>query len=192
MNSLALALAPLLAMQHVGDQAVAITNENPETWTIVYPRPLYRFVDDYRRCLRIQMRRITGEADFEAQHRSDAARCAEVREQAITDGYARLVANGTFQDFDEAAVRQIFDDVDRIHIARGADLDQQFTLVQRMRQEAREEYEANKPRGLVLELHDASVVKARTDATAAAAEAAYQERERQRAERQEEARGAND
>ena len=66
----------------------------------------------------------------------------------------------------------MFEHVGRIHIARGADLDNQFTYIQRMAHVNQEQYEAEKPKGLVIELHDASVIKARTDATAAAAEAA--------------------
>lgn len=177
MTSLTLIFSPLLVLQAAGEAPVAIENENPETWTVVYPRPLYRYVDDYRNCLRIQMRRVTGEANFEMQHRSDIPRCSEVREKSVTDGYARLQERGDFEDFDEAAVREIFDDVDRIHIARGADLDSQFTYLQRAQRAARDEYEEDKPKGLVLELHDASVVKAHTDSTAADAKAAYEARE---------------
>lgn len=187
MTSLALLIAPLMALQSSSDLPVAIENDDPETWTIVYPRPLYRFVEDYRRCLTGQMRRVTGVADFEIQHRSDLVHCEIEFEKAVADGYQRLQQRGDFDDFDAQDVREIFEDIGRIHIARGADLDSQFTFAIQQSEAAQEEYEENKPRGLVLELHDASVVKARTDATAEAAEAAQLRREQET-----EARGAND
>ena len=183
MTMFSLALAPLLALQAAGETAVAIKNDTPETWTVEYPRVIIPFIEDYRRCLNVVNRKVTGKADFEEQHRTDIPRCTEASEDAQT-GANRLLANrGEYQEYTPNDVSEIFAHIGRIHIARGADLDNQFTYLQRAQQAARDEYESERPKGLVLELHDASVVKAHTDATAAAAEAAYQERE---------ARGAND
>lgn len=183
MNSLSLILAPMLMLQGVGQAPVAIKNDAPETWTLEYPRLIQPFVDDYRRCLAGQMRRVTGNADFELQHRSDLPSCEQVSIEAQAAATAALAAREGYSDYTADDVREIFEHAGRIHIARGADLDQQFTFVFQRSEAAREEYDEDNPRGLVLELYDASVVKARTDATAAAAEAAYQDRE---------ARGAND
>ena len=183
MTSLTLLIAPLLALQGVGQAPVAVENDAPETWTLEYPRLIQPFIADYRRCLTTQMRRVTGQADFEAQHRADLPRCSEEFEEAVEGATNLLSGRGEYTDYSRTDVVEIFEHLGRIHIARGADLDNQFTYLQRAQQAARDEYESERPKGLVLELHDASVVKAHTDATAAAAEAAYQERE---------ARGAND
>ena len=74
MTSLTLLIAPLIALQGVGQAPVAIENDAPETWTLEYPRLIQPFVADYRRCLAVQMRTVRGKADFEAQHRSDLPR----------------------------------------------------------------------------------------------------------------------
>ena len=180
MTSLSLIFAPLLALQGAGETAIAIENDAPETWTLEYPRIIQPFVLDYRRCLLGRMRTVRGEADFERQHRDDIPACEEtaaVAQNAATDALSR---RGGYADYSADDVREIFEHVGRIHIARGADLDRQFTFAVQSLEANRDRYEQEKPKGLVLELHDASVVKARTDATAAAAEAAYQEREAER------------
>lgn len=117
-------IAPLLALQSVGEAVVAVKNDNPETWSVEYPRLIQPFVADYRRCLAVTNRRVTGTAN-----------------------------------------------IGRIHIARGADLDKQFNDRMAGAQVASETYQTTRPKGLVIELRDASVVKARTDASAAAAAA---------------------
>ena len=187
MTSLSLLIAPMIALQGVGQAPVAIENDAPETWTLEYPRLIQPFVEDYRRCLTGRMRRVTGEADFEVQHRADVPGCEEVSTEAQAAAVATLASRSEYSDYTADDVREIFEHAGRIHIARGADLDQQFTFTLSRMQETREEYDESKPRGLVLELRDASVVKARTDATAAAAEAAQRAREQEM-----EARGAND
>lgn len=172
MTSLSLILAPMLALQGAGQTAIAVENDAPETWTLEYPRLIQPYVEDYRRCLTSQMRRVSGEANFEMQHRSDVPACADEYEDAQASANSALAGRNEYTDFTPTDVREIFAHLNRIHIARGADLDSQFTFLLRRGELAREEYEAERPKGLVLELHDASVVKARTDATAAAAEAA--------------------
>lgn len=171
MLSLTLILSPLLALQGVGSAPLAVKNDAPETWTLEYPRIIQPFIEDYRRCLTGQMRRVTGEANFEDQHRSDVAKCTEDSEEAQSGANAVLNGRGEYEDYTPADISEVFDHIGRIHIARGGDLDSQFTFIMRRSQEMRDEYEAERPKGLVLELRDASVVKARTDATAAAAEA---------------------
>ncbi len=163
-------IAPLLALQGAPSTAVAIKNDNPETWSVEYPRLIQPFVQDYRRCLAVTNRRIAGVADFEAQHAADLPRCAERRAKAVADSNAALAGAKTAMTPEE--VEQLFTNVGRIHIARGADLDKQFNARVAGAEAASQAYEANRPKGLVIELHDASVVKARTDASAAAAAAA--------------------
>ncbi len=184
MINLSLIFTPILLLQGVGQAPVAIKNDAPETWTLEYPRLIQPYVEDYHRCLTGQMRHVTGEANFEEQHRSDIPLCEEELQAAVGGANAAIAGRSEHAVVTPADVREIFGHLGRIHIARGADLDQQFTYLLRRSQARHEEYEAERPKGLVLELHDASVVKARTDATAAAAEAALAEREG--------ARGAND
>ncbi len=159
--------APLLALQSVGEAVVAVKNDNPETWSVEYPRLIQPFVQDYRRCLGVTNRNVTGVANFEAQHAADLPRCAERRARAVADSNAALAGAKTAMTPEE--VEQLFTNVGRIHIARGADLDKQFRQRLAGAEAASDTYEANRPKGLVIELRDASVVKARTDASAAAA-----------------------
>ena len=160
-------LAALLALQSVGEVAVAVKNDNPETWTVEYPRLIQPYVQDYRRCLAVTNRKVTGTANFETQHAADLPRCAERRAKAIADSNAAMVGAQTAISPEE--VEQLFTNIGRIHIARGADLDKQFTARMAGAEAASETYQATRPKGLVIELRDASVVKARTDASAAAA-----------------------
>jgi len=176
MTSLLFLISPLFALQGVGQAPVAVANDAPETWTLEYPRIIQPFVEDYRRCLTGQMRRVTGKADFEVQHRRDVEACAEQFEQAQEGANRLLSGRSEYEDYSPDDIREVFDHVGRIHVARGADLDNQFTFTMRSAELAEQQYQSDRPRGLVLELRDASVVKARTDATAAAAEAAMRAR----------------
>lgn len=161
-------VAPLIALQSAGEAAVAIKNDNPETWSVEYPRLIQPQVADYRRCLGVTDRRIAGKADFEAQHASDIARCAERRAKAV--GESNELLAGARTTLSPAEVEQLFTNIGRIHVARGRDLDQQFTARIAGAAAASDAYEAGRRKGLVIELRDASVVKARTDASAAAAQ----------------------
>ncbi len=162
-------LAPVLALQATGEAVVAIENDNPETWTVEYPRLILPQVQDYRRCLTVTNRTVTGVADFEAQHRADLPRCAKAREKAIAEANALL--DGAKTTLSPEQVNTLFDNIGKIHVARGRDLDQQFTSRMSGAEAAANAYQAERPKGLVIELRDASVVKARTDANAAAAAA---------------------
>ena len=163
-----LGLVQVLALQGVGEAVIAIKNDNPETWTVEYPRLIQPYVADYRRCLAVTNRRIAGKADFEAQHSGDVTRCAEVKAKAIAQSNADLAGAKTTMSPEE--VDRLFDNIGKIHVARGRDLDQQFTSRMAGAEAASDAYETTRPKGLVIELRDASVVKARTDASAAAAE----------------------
>ncbi len=162
-------LAPLLALQAAGETAVAIKNDNPETWTVEYPRLIQPHVADYRRCLAVTNRLIAGKADLEAQHAADLTRCAAVRAEAIAQ--SNEVLAGAKTTLSPEQVNQLFENIGNIHVARGRDLDQQFTSRMAGAAAATDTYEVNRPKGLVIEMRDASVVKARTDASAAAAAA---------------------
>jgi hypothetical protein len=162
-------LAPLFVLQSSGEAVVAIKNDNPETWTVEYPRLIQPQVQEYRRCLKVTNRTVTGVANFEAQHRTDLPRCAEARAKAIAEANAALDGAKTTMSPEE--IERLFDNIGKIHVARGRDLDQQFTSRLSGAEAASTAYEAERPKGLVIELRDASVVKAQTDASAAAAAA---------------------
>ena len=117
-------IAPLLALQSVGEAVVAVKNDNPETWSVEYPRLIQPFVADYRRCLAVTNRRVTGTANFEAKHAADLPRCADSRAKAVAASNAELAGAKTAMT--PAEVEQLFANIGRIHIARGADLDKQF------------------------------------------------------------------
>jgi hypothetical protein len=159
-------ILPLLALQATGETAVAIKNDNPETWSVEYPRLIQPQVANYRRCLAVTNRRIAGKADFQSQHAADLTRCTKQRAAAIDEANAAFVGAKTAMS--PAEVEQLFANIGHIHVARGRDLDQQFTSRMAGAATASDAYEAGRPRGLVIELRDASVVKARTEATAPA------------------------
>ena len=164
-------LAPLFMLQAAGEALLAVKNDNPETWSVEYPRLIQPYVADYRRCLSVANRRIAGTADFERQHAADLTRCAEVKAKAIAASNADLA--GAKTTLSPEQVNTLFDNIGKIHVARGRDLDAQFTSRMAGAAATSEAYEAQqRPKGLVIELRDASVVKARTDASAATAAAA--------------------
>jgi hypothetical protein len=164
---LATLIASLIALQATGEAPVAVKNDDPETWSVEYPLLIKPQVASYRRCLALTDRRIAGKADFEAQHAGDVTRCTKAREAAITEANAALAGAKTTLPPEE--VDLLFTNIGRIHVARGRDLDLQFNARMVGAQAAGEAYEAGRPKGLVIELRDASVVKARTDAAAATA-----------------------
>ncbi|MDJ0641554.1 MAG: hypothetical protein QNJ15_01945 [Erythrobacter sp.] len=163
-TALALALSLPVTLQAANETAVAIKNDDPETWSVEYPRIIRPYVVKYRKCLNGANRRVTGEADFEMQHRTDIPRCAEIADETKAGALDAMQGARTRISADE--VETLFRNIGRIHIARGRDLDDQF--MQRMQAAARAQaaYEDTRPRGLVIEMQDASVVKARTDRTA--------------------------
>ena len=159
MTLLSLTIAPLIALQGAGESAVAIKNDTPETWTVEYPRIVSPFVNDYRRCLNSANRKVTGVADFEMQHREDIVRCEAAALEA-REASNRILANRDESgEFGPRDIEQVFDHIGRIHIARGADLDNQFSIVLIEGQKRRDDYKKERAKGLVMELRDASVVK---------------------------------
>ena len=83
-------LALVISLQGVGDTYIAIENEDPETWVVEYPRLIQPFVVEYRSCLNIANRKVTGAADFQMQHRADVPRCAEAAQKAKAGANAAM------------------------------------------------------------------------------------------------------
>lgn len=163
MPMFSLALAPLLALQAAGQTPVAIQNDAPETWTVEYPRIITPFIQDYRRCLNVVNRMVSGEANLEEQHRSDIPRCAEKSLEAQAGANRVLSNRGELEDYAPADVAEVFEHIGRIHIARGADLDAQFVNRMASAERAETKYNETKPKGLIMDLIDASVVKSAID-----------------------------
>ena len=159
MISTALALA--LSLQGATETAVAIKNDNPETWSVEYPRLIRPYVVRYRNCLGSSNRIVTGEANFERQHASDIPRCAETKAETKAGALEAMRGARTAISADELDV--LFRNIGLIHVARGRDLDDQFKERMQRSAAAINTYEANRPKGLVIELRDASVVKSRAE-----------------------------
>ncbi|MEO0872279.1 MAG: hypothetical protein AAFY19_10055 [Pseudomonadota bacterium] len=162
-------LALLTSLQSASGGMVAISNDNPETWSVEYPRIIRPFVAEYRQCLNVSNRIVTGEPDFERQHRMDLGRCAEERGEAKDKASAAM--DGAKTRLNAAELDTLFDNIGLIHIARGRDLDQQFMRNLTATETATTKYESNKPKGLVLDLVDGSVVKSRAELAGSAQEA---------------------
>jgi hypothetical protein len=153
-----------LVMQGAGQTYVALPNDVPETWTVEYPSLIQPFVDDYRRCLNIENRIFRGTAEFEEQHRRDVPRCETVSRKAQGAANDILARRGEAAAFTPEDVAQTFDHVGRIHIARGADLDNQFRSRIEAAAAAQADHERTRPSGLVLELRGAEELTALTHA----------------------------
>ena len=160
---LATAFAPLLSLQAAGESAIAIRNDAPETWVVEYPHLIAPYVQDYRRCLTSSNRIISGKADFELQSRADVVRCEEASQKAQAEATEVLSSKAQSEEYLVSDIAPTFDHIGRIHIARGADLDKQFTMTIQSAERRVDEYERTRPKGLVIELRDASVIKSRTE-----------------------------
>jgi len=155
------AIAALMSLQAAGEIPIAIKNDVPEMWTVEYPRVITPFVRDYRRCLNYSNRQIRGVADFEVQHRADVPRCAEVREMAVAKSKEAVVAGDFGDEFTVEDVDLVFAHIGRIHIARGADIDRQFTIRLQASNKAQDEYHESQPKpDPFVPLDDPSVVTA--------------------------------
>ena len=148
-----------IAMQAAGEVPLAIKNDTPDTWTLEYPRLIRPYVRDYYRCLNTANRIVRGEADFEEQHRMDPVRCAPIRNESIQKSVDLLTRRGRLDEFNQTDVAQTFDHLANIHIARGADLDNQFKSRIQAAQRAEETHDNTIRKELVIELADPSVVK---------------------------------
>ncbi|GMN02534.1 hypothetical protein [Erythrobacter sp. MTPC3] len=155
-------LAPMFALQSAGNTIIAIENDNPETWQVEYPRLIQPQVTEYRKCLNLSDRYINGEANFEDQHRTDVPRCAAIRQENVAAANALLADAKT--TLSPTEVETLFDRIGLIHIARGHDLDMQFTQRLARAEQAQENFEENKPEPVVVELTDPAVVKIRRTA----------------------------
>lgn len=163
MTMLSFALAPIFALQGAAETAIAVRNDAPETWSVEYPRIVSPQVEEYRRCLNAVDRRLTGKPDFEAQHRADIPRC-ETISQAAQEEANRVIGGRTeYSEFTPERIAETFDHIGRIHIARGADLDSQFRMRIEGAERAQDNYERARPKGLVIELRDASGVEAQVE-----------------------------
>lgn len=161
---LGLAMSLPLSLQGAAETAIAVKNDDPETWVVEYPRIIRPFVVQYRQCLNVSDRRVTGEPDFEQQHRTDIPRCAKAREKSMMGATNEMA--GAKTRLSSAELGAVFDTVGFIHVARGRDMDNQFRQRVAASQGAQTQYFENKPKGLVLELFDASVVKSRAELSA--------------------------
>jgi len=152
------ALVLAMSLQGTAETVIAIKNDDPETWTVEYPRIIQPQVLTYRNCLGSSNRIVRGEADFEMQHQADIPRCSEVAMKAKAAANEAMVGAKTTitaKDLD-----QLFANIDRIHVARGRDLDNQFTLRLQRAQATQDEYKANRAEGLIL---DRSVAEANAE-----------------------------
>lgn len=158
-------LALVISLQASGETPVAVVNDNPETWSVEYPHVIRPYVTDYRQCLNIANRRVTGAADFEAQHRLDLPRCEEARETAMVKSIDAM--ENSKARISASEVEALFENIGQIHISRGRDLDSQFRARIVASEAAAKQYDQTKPKGLVIEMADGSVVQSRADSIAA-------------------------
>lgn len=156
-TALALSLSLPLSLQGAAETAVAIKNDDPETWSVEYPRLIRPYVVKYRTCLNVSNRMVTGQPDFEIQHQRDIPRCAETEAEAKANALTAMRGAKTAISAEEVNI--LFRNIGLIHVARGRDLDDQFIRRIRGAESARQTYEDNKREGLVIEMRDASVVK---------------------------------
>lgn len=147
-------------MQGAGETYVALPNDVPETWSVEYPSLIRPFVDDYRRCLNIENRQFRGIPEFEELHRADVPRCDKASSEAQEAANAVLADRDESGEFTPAEVKDIFEHIGRIHIARGADLDGQFRSRIARSEAAMNDYDRTRPKGLVIELRGAEELTA--------------------------------
>ena len=162
MISTALALA--MSLQGATESAIAIKNDDPETWVVEYPRLIRPQVVAYRNCLSRSNRVVRGQADFEIQHRADLPRCAEIEEKAKADAGVALA--GAKTTLTPEQIEELFSRIGQIHVARGRDLDNQFTR-RLQRAAATQEAYANSGSNLLL---DRSVREANQEAEESSAQ----------------------
>ncbi|MEO0462532.1 MAG: hypothetical protein AAF127_05340 [Pseudomonadota bacterium] len=117
----------------------------PESWELTYDIAISPYLDDYKRCLGYE-NLVFGDTknakakNVEEQHRASIARCAEEREDAITQSNAAMIRRGRQDMFTPDDVREAFKTVGYIHIQRGRNLDDQFKLQERAMAERRRRY----------------------------------------------------
>ncbi len=115
--------AMLLFAQQASDAVVAEYPDQPETWTLEYPSLIGGFVEDYYSCLKGGSYEVGDGRGFAEQYRADIPRCARHAGELEQRANERLAERGRTEDATPAEVAHIFENVRRIHLARGADLD---------------------------------------------------------------------
>lgn len=114
----------------------------PETWELSYDIAMQPYVSDYKNCLEHTNLILNGTANVEEQHRAAIGRCTDVREEGIVQSNAVLARRGRSGTFTPAQVNEAFKTLGYIHIQRGRNLDQLFTLQMRAAEERQRQYEA--------------------------------------------------
>lgn len=114
----------------------------PETWELSYDIAIKPYLDDYKRCLEHTNLMFNGTPNVETQHRAALPRCAEVREEGVAASNAAVARRGRSDTFTPTQVSEAFDVMGYIHIQRGRNLDQQFTLQMRAAEERQRQYDA--------------------------------------------------
>lgn len=125
---LSAALVSLLAMQAPAGAALP-DDGSPlirETWTLEYDISILPYIEDYKRCLNYGNRIAGGRADFEAQHRTDLPRCADVAEESIEAAAKALARRGLTAQYPPEQVADTFYRLGQIHVERGRFIDDRF------------------------------------------------------------------
>lgn len=114
----------------------------PETWELTYDIAMQPYVTDYKNCLEHTNLIFDGRPNVEEQHRAALPRCAEIRAEGILRANAVLARRGRTDTMPPEQVTEAFDTLGYIHIQRGRNLDQQFTLQMRAAEERQRQYAA--------------------------------------------------
>lgn len=149
MGSVAATAQPPSAAQTPAQEADSVLSGSeytklPETWELVYDIAMKPYIDDYKTCLGYTdlVFRAGVQPNVEYQHRQDLPRCAKVKAQGIAQSNAALQRRGRSHTMPADKVEEAFDTMGYIHIQRGRNLDQQFTLQERAIEERRRQCEA--------------------------------------------------
>ncbi|MEL7197866.1 MAG: hypothetical protein AAGL10_06075 [Pseudomonadota bacterium] len=114
----------------------------PETWELTYDIAMQPYISDYKNCLEHTNLILDGSANVEEQHRAAIGRCTDVREEGIVQSNAVLARRGRSGTFTPTQVDAAFKALGYIHIERGRNLDQLFTLQMRAAEERQRQYDA--------------------------------------------------
>ena len=117
------AAAILLIAQQASRAVVADYPEERETWVLEYPAQIGDYVEDYYNCLKGGNYTVGDGRGFAVQYRADVPRCAALGASLERQANERLARNQGGNGTTPHDVATIFKTVQRIHVARGADLD---------------------------------------------------------------------
>jgi hypothetical protein len=118
-----------VSLQSGGEVGATVKNDNPQTWTVEYPRVISSYVEEYYSCLKSRQVVMHAGTNFEAQHRLALAQCTTVREQSINGANALLAKRAKPDEDSPEEIAATFNTIELIHIARGQDLDQQMAVL---------------------------------------------------------------